>query len=59
MPELGGSWVLAHAAYGATVGFLAQIFRQRNRIASRTRSTEGSQERPDAPEARPAEASRR
>jgi hypothetical protein len=31
MPELGGSWVLAHAAYGATVGFFAQRIRQRKR----------------------------
>ena len=31
MPALGGSWVLAHAAYGATVGVVAQRLRQRGR----------------------------
>lgn len=31
MRELGGSWVLAHAAYGACVGFFGQRLRQRGR----------------------------
>lgn len=38
MPELGGSWVLAHAAYGATVGFFAQKLRQRKRAAEPART---------------------
>lgn len=40
MPELGGSWVLAHAAYGATVGFFAQKLRHRRR-ATETEQTGG------------------
>ena len=32
MSELGGSWVLAHAAYGVTVGFFGQWLRQRRRV---------------------------
>ncbi len=38
MPELGGSWVLAHAAYGATVGLFAQKLRQRRRAAGPART---------------------
>ena len=32
MSELGGSWVLAHAVYGVTVGFFGQRLRQRSRV---------------------------
>lgn len=31
MPAFGGAWVIAHAVYGATVGFVAQAIRHRSR----------------------------
>jgi hypothetical protein len=36
MPELGGSWVLAHVAYGVVVGYAAQALRQRGAARTRT-----------------------
>lgn len=59
MPELGGSWVIAHAAYGATVGFFAQRFRQRGRVANRMRTEERAHEQGRAPNPRRAAAVRR
>lgn len=35
MPALGGSWVLAHAAYGAIAGPVAQALRRRARAEAR------------------------
>jgi hypothetical protein len=58
MPRLGGSWVLAHAAYGATVGVAAQRLRQRRRREQRVPEQEREARPPrDAVEA-PARAAR-
>ena len=38
MPTLGGSWVIAHAVYGLSVGALAQRLRQRGLVRHRAGS---------------------
>lgn len=35
MPRLGGSWVMAHAVYGAVVGYVGWMGRRRGRVAAR------------------------